>query len=123
VDDLLLLSGAAALGAIGFTADLRTARLVGDFVLSCVIGHFTVTSVTPALHTPLISVTNAISGIIVVGGMIEMGPTMLTAQSVCASVAVLASIVNVSGGFAVTDRMLSMFKRGQQQTNTGTRQH
>jgi NAD(P) transhydrogenase len=113
INDILLLAGAAGLGAIGFTADLQTVRLVGDFVLSCVIGHFTVTSVTPALHTPLISVTNAISGIIVVGGMIEMGPAMLTAKSACASAAVLASIVNVSGGFAVTDRMLSMFKSQQ----------
>jgi len=112
-DDVLLLAGAAALGTLGFTADMRTVRLVGDFVLSCVIGHFTVSSVTPALHTPLISVTNAISGIIVVGGMLEMGPgnILLSPQSMCAVTAVLASVVNVSGGFAVTDRMLSMFKR------------
>jgi NAD/NADP transhydrogenase alpha subunit len=108
-EDMLLVAGAAALGALGLTADMRTVRLVGDFVLSCVIGHFTVSSVTPALHTPLISVTNALSGIIVVGGMLEMGPTV-SPQSMCALSAVLVSLVNVSGGFSVTDRMLSMFK-------------
>jgi NAD/NADP transhydrogenase alpha subunit len=108
-EEILLVAGAAALGALGLTADMRTVRLVGDFVLSCVIGHFTVSSVTPALHTPLISVTNALSGIIVVGGMLEMGPGV-SPQSMCALSAVLVSLVNVSGGFAVTDRMLSMFK-------------
>ena len=108
-EEFLIVTGAAALGALGLTADFRTVRLVGDFVLSCVIGHFTVSSVTPALHTPLISVTNALSGIIVVGGMLEMGPNM-SPQSVCALSAVLVSLVNVSGGFAVTDRMLNMFK-------------
>ena len=108
-EEILLVAGAAALGALGLTADMRTVRLVGDFVLSCVIGHFTVSSVTPALHTPLISVTNALSGIIVVGGMLEMGPGV-SPQSMCALSAVLVSLINVSGGFAVTDRMLSMFK-------------
>lgn len=107
--DVLLVLGAAALGGLGLAADHRTIRLVGDFVLSCVIGHFTVSSVTPALHTPLISVTNAVSGIIVVGGMLEIDPSF-SGKSACALAAVLVSLVNVSGGFAITDRMLSMFK-------------
>ena len=107
--DAMLVAGAVALGALGLSADHRTVRLVGDFVLSSVIGYFTVSSVTPALHTPLISVTNAVSGIIVVGGMLEIDGT-LSAKSACALAAVLASFVNVSGGFAVTDRMLAMFK-------------
>jgi NAD(P) transhydrogenase len=107
--DVLLILGAGALGGLGLAADHRTIRLVGDFVLSCVIGHFTVSSVTPALHTPLISVTNAVSGIIVVGGMLEIDPSF-SGKSACALVAVLASLVNVSGGFAITDRMLSLFK-------------
>ena len=107
--DVLLIVGAAALGGLGLAADHRTIRLVGDFVLSCVIGHFTVSSVTPALHTPLISVTNAVSGIIVVGGMLEIDPSF-SGKSACALAAVLASLINVSGGFAITDRMLSMFK-------------
>ena len=109
-DDALLVAGAVGLGTLGLAADHKTVRLVGDFVLSCVIGHFTVSSVTPALHTPLISVTNAVSGIIVVGGMLEIDQNVLSAKSLCALTAVMASIVNVSGGFAITDRMLSMFK-------------
>ena len=108
--DVLLICGAAALGAIGISGDHRTVRLVGDFALSSIIGYFTVSSVTPALHTPLISVTNAVSGIIVVGGMLEIDSS-LTAKSALALSAVLASLINVSGGFAVTDRMLAMFKR------------
>ena len=109
--DLILICGAAALGALGLSGDHRTVRLVGDFALSSIIGYFTVSSVTPALHTPLISVTNAVSGIIVVGGMLEIDPTF-TAKSGLALAAVMASLINVSGGFAVTDRMLAMFKRG-----------
>ena len=109
-DDALMVAGAVALGALGLSADHRTVRLVGDFVLSSVIGYFTVSSVTPALHTPLISVTNAVSGIIVVGGMLEVDPNVLSAKSLVALTAVLASLVNVSGGFAITDRMLAMFK-------------
>ena len=109
--DILLICGAAALGALGLSGDHRTVRLVGDFTLSSIIGYFTVSSVTPALHTPLISVTNAVSGIIVVGGMLELDPSF-SAKSAFALAAVLASLVNVSGGFAVTDRMLAMFKRG-----------
>lgn len=105
-----MVAGAVALGALGLSADHRTVRLVGDFVLSSVIGYFTVSSVTPALHTPLISVTNAVSGIIVVGGMLEVDPNVVSAKSLVALTAVLASLVNVSGGFAITDRMLAMFK-------------
>jgi NAD(P) transhydrogenase alpha subunit len=109
--DILLICGAAALGALGLSGDHRTVRLVGDFTLSSIIGYFTVSSVKPALHTPLISVTNAVSGIIVVGGMLEIDPSF-SAKSAFALAAVMASLVNVSGGFAVTDRMLAMFKRG-----------
>jgi len=83
---------------------------VGYYVLSLLIGQFTVASVTPALHTPLISVTNAISGIIVVGGMLQMTGPLLSAKVACAMLSVFFSSVNVVGGFAVTQRMLQMFK-------------
>jgi NAD(P) transhydrogenase len=109
-DDAILIAGAIALATLGMSTDHQTARLVGDFLLSAMIGHYTVSSVTPALHTPLISVTNAISGIIVVGGMLEIDGNPASPKSICALAAVLASVVNVSGGFAVTDRMLSMFR-------------
>merc|ERR1719443_1848643 len=83
---------------------------LGYFVLSLLIGHFTVASVTPALHTPLISVTNAISGIIVVGGMLQLGGPLTSAKVSCALLSVFFSSINIVGGFAVTERMLHMFK-------------
>ena len=96
--------------ALGLTADPTQVRLMGDFILSLLIGNFTVAAVAPALHTPLISVTNAISGIIVVGGMIQMDGPLGSAKVVCALLSVFFSMINVSGGFAVSQRMLEMFK-------------
>merc|ERR1712032_507605 len=104
--------GAAAMLGLGFTWDIPDAELVhiGYFVLSLLIGHFTVAGVTPALHTPLISVTNAISGIIVVGGMLHLSGPLLSARVACAFAAVFLSSINIAGGFAVTQRMLQMFR-------------
>mmetsp|Transcript_51845 Transcript_51845/g.91086 ORF Transcript_51845/g.91086 Transcript_51845/m.91086 type:complete len:94 (+) Transcript_51845:1-282(+) len=83
---------------------------MGYFVLSLLIGHFTVSGVTPALHTPLVAVTNAISGIIVVGGMLQLQGDLLTVKVGAALAAVFLSSINIVGGFAVTHRMLEMFK-------------
>ncbi len=80
------------------------------FVLAIVIGNYVIGSVHHALHTPLMSVTNAISGIIVVGALLQIGHGN-TAITVLAFVAVLVASINVFGGFAVTRRMLSMFSR------------
>merc|ERR1740138_488888 len=98
---------------LGLAVDIPEAELahIGYFVLSLLIGHFTVAGVTPALHTPLISVTNAISGIIVVGGMLQLSGPILSARVACALAAVFLSSVNVVGGFAVTHRMLEMFRQ------------
>merc|ERR1712080_256667 len=90
---------------------------LGYFVLSVLIGHFTVAGVTPALHTPLISVTNAISGIIVIGGMLQLSGPLLSARVACALAAVFLSSINVVGGFAVTQRMLEMFREDKQRRN------
>ncbi|MEU6647344.1 Re/Si-specific NAD(P)(+) transhydrogenase subunit alpha [Saccharomonospora sp. NPDC046836] len=79
------------------------------FVLAVVIGFYVIGNVHHALHTPLMSVTNAISGIIVVGAILQFGGTVPT--TVLAAVAVLLAAVNIVGGFAVTRRMLSMFTR------------
>merc|ERR1712125_253875 len=102
--------GAAAVMGLGIVADIPDAELthIGYFVLALLIGHFTVANVTPALHTPLISVTNAISGIIVVGGMLQLSGPLLSARVVCALASVFFSSVNIVGGFAVTQRMLEM---------------
>jgi len=79
------------------------------FVLAVFVGYFVVWSVTPALHTPLMSVTNAISGIIVVGGILQVGHG--TGVTIVSAAAILLASINIFGGFAVTRRMLSMFTR------------
>jgi NAD(P) transhydrogenase subunit alpha len=80
------------------------------FILSCFVGWQVIWSVSPSLHTPLMSVTNAISGIIVVGGMLQIG-TELDLASILGALAVLVATVNIAGGFLVTHRMLKMFHR------------
>jgi len=80
------------------------------FVLACVIGYHVVWNVTHALHTPLMSVTNAISGIIVVGALLQVGEDNLLVQ-VLAGIAVLIATINIVGGFFVTKRMLKMFRK------------
>merc|ERR1719284_1798207 len=100
-EELALGIGTAALLGLGIAVDIPEAELMhmGYFVLSLLIGHFTVASVTPALHTPLISVTNAISGIIVVGGMLQLGGPLTSVKVSCALLSVFLSSINVVGGF------------------------
>ena len=81
------------------------------FVLAVVVGYHVVWNVTPALHTPLMAVTNAISGIIIVGAMLAAGPEKLDAGTALGFVAVTLAAVNVFGGFLVTQRMLDRFKK------------
>ena len=81
------------------------------FVLAIFVGYHVVWNVTPALHTPLMSVTNAISGIIIVGAMLAAGPQKMDAGMILGLVAVALAAVNVFGGFLVTQRMLDMFKK------------
>ena len=84
------------------------------FVLAIYVGYHVVWNVTPALHTPLMAVTNAISGIIVVGAMLQVvdinGDT-LTLTSVLGAVGIFLASINIFGGFLVTQRMLDMFKK------------
>lgn len=110
-EEIAMFLGSGVLLALGLATSIPSEELVhlGYFVLSLMIGHFTVASVTPALHTPLISVTNAISGIIVIGGMLNLGGPLVSAKVACAMLAVFFSSVNIVGGFAVTERMLAMF--------------
>jgi H+-translocating NAD(P) transhydrogenase subunit alpha len=82
------------------------------FVLACFIGYYVVWGVTPALHTPLIALTNAISGIVIVGALLVTGLDGVgTAAEVMGFLAVLLASINVFGGFLVTHRMLSMFNK------------
>jgi NAD(P) transhydrogenase subunit alpha len=81
------------------------------FVLAIYVGYHVVWNVTPALHTPLMAVTNAISAIVIVGAMLAVGLTVGVAGKFFGTLAVLLAAVNVFGGFLVTRRMLEMFKR------------
>jgi NAD(P) transhydrogenase subunit alpha len=80
------------------------------FVLSCFVGYMVVWNVTPSLHTPLMSVTNAISSIIVIGALLEISSESFLIMFL-AGIAILITSINIFGGFAVTHRMLSMFRK------------
>ncbi|MCB2055626.1 MAG: NAD(P) transhydrogenase subunit alpha [Geminicoccaceae bacterium] len=80
------------------------------FVLAVFVGYYVVWSVTPALHTPLMSVTNAISSVIIVGAIISTGADSFAA-TFFGFLALILAAINIFGGFAVTNRMLSMFKK------------
>ncbi|MGI8705179.1 MAG: proton-translocating transhydrogenase family protein [Sphingomicrobium sp.] len=85
--------------------------IVSIFVLACFVGYYVVWSVTPALHTPLMSVTNAISSVIVVGALIAAAGAGSPLAKWIGLVAVVLASVNIFGGFAVTERMLSMYRK------------
>ena len=81
------------------------------FVLAVFVGYHVIWNVTPALHTPLMSVTNAISSVIIVGAILAAGPSEADFGSILGAVAVGLASINVAGGFLVTQRMLEMFKK------------
>lgn len=81
------------------------------FVLSIFIGYFVIWSVTPALHTPLMAVTNAISSVIIVGALLAASPPEFNLATILGYVAVAIAFVNIFGGFIVTQRMLEMFQK------------
>src|SRR4051812_3705465 len=81
------------------------------FVLAVFVGYYVVWRVTPALHSPLMSVTNAVSSVIIVGAMIAAGPAEFGFAKLMGFVAVTLAAVNIFGGFIVTQRMLQMFQR------------
>ncbi len=81
------------------------------FVLACFVGYYVVWRVTPALHSPLMSVTNAISSVIIVGALIAAGPAGFSLSKVMGFVAIVLASVNIFGGFIVTQRMLQMFQK------------
>ena len=83
------------------------------FVLACFVGFYVVWSVTPALHSPLMAVTNAISSVIIVGGLLAAGPVDMDFAKLMGFMAVTLASVNIFGGFIVTQRMLAMFKKKQ----------
>ena len=85
--------------------------ILSIFVLACFVGYYVVWSVTPALHTPLMAVTNAISSVIIVGALIASAASGSASSKWLGLLAVVLASVNIFGGFAVTARMLAMYKK------------
>ncbi len=85
--------------------------LITVFVLSCFIGYYVVWKVTPALHTPLMAITNAISSIIIIGAILACGSKTFSIATVLGFCGILLASINIFGGFIITQRMLQMFKK------------
>ncbi|WP_296402886.1 proton-translocating transhydrogenase family protein [Psychrobacter sp.] len=111
--------GAAVTGGIPFVA------IFTIFVLAIFVGYYVVWGVTPALHTPLMAVTNALSSIVIVGAMLQtihIDGNALSVTSLLGAFAVFLASINIFGGFAVTERMLAMFKPKAKKVKTVTDQ-
>jgi NAD(P) transhydrogenase subunit alpha len=100
-----------ALVGIGITAPPSFLSHFTVFVLACFVGWQVIWNVKPALHTPLMSVTNAISGIIIIGGMLQISSSLTSPTTILGAIAILIGTINISGGFLVTQRMLKMFHK------------
>lgn len=85
------------------------------FVLACFVGYYVVWRVTPALHSPLMAVTNAISSVIIVGALIAACPVEMSLSKIMGFFAVVLASINIFGGFIVTQRMLAMFSKKKKQ--------
>jgi len=111
---MILPTAAFAAGSAGGTVDPAIYRLM-VFVIAIFVGYYVVWSVTPALHTPLMAVTNAISSVIVVGALLAVGVVAVGSGSGVARffgfIALILASVNIFGGFMVTHRMLAMYKK------------
>lgn len=109
--------GVAVTGATPFVA------IFTIFVLAIFVGYYVVWGVTPALHTPLMAVTNALSSIVIVGAMLQtvhIDGNAISVTSLLGAFAVFLASINIFGGFAVTERMLAMFKPKAKKVNTNT---
>ncbi len=120
----LLPSAAMASEGIGGAVDPFIYRLM-VFVMAIFVGYYVVWSVTPALHTPLMSVTNAISSVIVVGALLAVGLELVAEGTTLARIfgflALVMASVNIFGGFLVTSRMLAMYKKKDSSGGKGGR--
>jgi NAD(P) transhydrogenase subunit alpha len=115
---VMFLASAVLFWFIGANAPAAFLAHFTVFILACFVGYMVVWNVTPALHTPLMSVTNAISSIIAIGALVQISPPMDAAATRpggwilgMAVAALVLTAVNMFGGFAVTQRMLAMFRR------------
>ncbi|MCS6874901.1 MAG: Re/Si-specific NAD(P)(+) transhydrogenase subunit alpha [Pyrinomonadaceae bacterium] len=106
----LILAGMALLLIGAFVPPSKLSHFT-VFILACFVGWQVIWNVKPALHTPLMSVTNAISGIIIVGGMLQISGSEINLTTILGAIAVFVATINIAGGFLVTNRMLSMFRK------------
>jgi NAD(P) transhydrogenase subunit alpha len=113
--DIIAAASGGAMHAVSSAAVDPFVFRLSIFVLAIFVGYYVVWSVTPALHTPLMSVTNAISSVIVVGALLAVGVPMISSGSGWARgfgfIALIFACVNIFGGFLVTQRMLAMYKK------------
>jgi len=116
--DELTENGTQVLAQTIDVAPLITAGMDGSFislftifVLAIFVGYYVIWNVTPALHSPLMSVTNAISSVIIVGALIAAGPIEMSSAKIFGFIAVILASINIFGGFIVTQRMLKMYKK------------
>lgn len=100
-----------ALIGVGMVAPASFLSHFTVFVLACFVGWQVIWNVKPALHTPLMSVTNAISGIIILGGMLQISGSLSSPTTILGAIAILVGTINIAGGFLVTQRMLKMFQK------------
>ena len=111
---LALLPGSALAAGGSGQVDAAVYELM-VFVIAIFVGYYVVWSVTPALHTPLMSVTNAISSVIVVGALLAVGVSLISSGAILAKIfgflALVMASINIFGGFLVTQRMLAMYKK------------
>ncbi len=105
-----LLAGLALVG-VGIAAPASFLSHFTVFVLACFVGWQVIWNVKPALHTPLMSVTNAISGIIIIGGMLQISGSLSSPTTILGAIAIFLGTLNICGGFLVTQRMLKMFQK------------
>jgi H+-translocating NAD(P) transhydrogenase subunit alpha len=116
--NVLAMHAATQLGGVARATEVAVGvpfiYLFAIFVMACFVGYYVVWNVTPALHSPLLAVTNAISSVIIVGAMLATGLAISGWSRGFGFVAVLLASVNIFGGFLITHRMLSMFRRKQQ---------
>jgi H+-translocating NAD(P) transhydrogenase subunit alpha len=110
-DALRIATQATQLAASPANSGVDFLSMFTVFVLACFIGFYVVWSVTPALHSPLMALTNAISSVIIVSGLLAAGPMDMDFSKVMGFMAVTLASINIFGGFIVTNRMLSMFKK------------
>jgi len=109
-DAVLAQANQVAIQVVSSDGDLFVYFLM-VFVLACFVGYYVVWNVTPALHSPLMGVTNAISSVIIVGALIAAGPASISLSKAFGFIAVVLASINIFGGFIVTQRMLQMFKK------------